>query len=279
MTQGVQKQVGILSAIESEGHLSAIGLQMLRADLMPRSDNAALQEREGRLDGIGMDVPVHIDAEAVPDCLVLCLYSHAPCHAAIEVVIVREQYIQVLTDVLADKLFERSARYIFRMEESQIAAALPDADYGFFLGATPANPRPVSATADVGFIYFNLAAEHRPLTFHHRGADSMTEIPCGFVADSECALNLASRHALLGLAEQERSYKPLCERQVGVVEYRASGHSELVVAILAVEELLFGFQFDSGHLAARALRASGPAQPRQQLAALFLCREHGVYIN
>src|SRR5438309_813012 len=56
MAQSVQEQVGILPAIEAELHLIQIGRKMLRADLMPRSHDAALQETESVLDCIGMNV-------------------------------------------------------------------------------------------------------------------------------------------------------------------------------------------------------------------------------
>ena len=69
------------------------------------------------------------------------------------------------------------------------------------------------------------------------------------------------------------------ERQVRVIEDRASRDGELVVTIFAVVESLFGFKFDNGHLAARAADAFGPAQASKQFAALFIGRKHGVYIN
>ena len=43
-------------AVEEEGHLVKVGRQMLRADFVPASDNATLQERKGRFNSIGVDV-------------------------------------------------------------------------------------------------------------------------------------------------------------------------------------------------------------------------------
>lgn len=40
---------------------------MLGTDPVPRSDNAPLQERERRLDGVGVDRPIDVDAAAVVD--------------------------------------------------------------------------------------------------------------------------------------------------------------------------------------------------------------------
>jgi len=279
MTQGVQEQVGILPAIEPESHFGAIGLQMLGADFMPRSEDAALQERESRFDGVGMNIALHIDMELVTDGFVPPIFSEMLRCAPVGVEVIRKQNFDILANILADEFFERAAFHVRRMKEAQIAAALPNADYVFFVVPSRRFPAPAIHAADVRFIHLNLAIEHGPLAFHHRCADSVAEIPCGFVTHAERALNLTGRHSFLGLAEQERSEKPLCKWQMGVIENRASGNSELIVAILAVEQLLFGFQFDSGHLAARALRASGPAQPRQQFAALLVCRKERVYVN
>jgi hypothetical protein len=48
--------VGILAVVESEAHFVAIGLEMFRANTMPRIDYTALEEREARLDGVGVNV-------------------------------------------------------------------------------------------------------------------------------------------------------------------------------------------------------------------------------
>ena len=40
---------------------------MLRRDLMPRSDDAALEQRESRFNGIGVDVAVNVDAALITD--------------------------------------------------------------------------------------------------------------------------------------------------------------------------------------------------------------------
>lgn len=58
MTQSVDKQVGTLTTIEAELHLGEIGSQMFCADSMPRSDDAALEQRERRFDRVGMNFAV-----------------------------------------------------------------------------------------------------------------------------------------------------------------------------------------------------------------------------
>src|ERR1700686_2696260 len=55
MTQSVDKKIGSFPAVEAERHFVQVGLEMLGADLMPRSDNPALQERERRFDCVSRD--------------------------------------------------------------------------------------------------------------------------------------------------------------------------------------------------------------------------------
>ncbi len=72
MTQRIQEQVGVLPAVESEGHLVQVGREMLWANSVPRSNDAALEQGECGLDGIGVNVSIDVDAILVLDGLVLC---------------------------------------------------------------------------------------------------------------------------------------------------------------------------------------------------------------
>lgn len=253
----------ILSAIESECHFVQVGGEMLRTDFVPASHDAALQERESGLDGVGVNIRSTSDVFFMPVIYGFVPLAEFPESARVGWQFARNDYIHVLGDILLDVLRKRARLGIFGVEESQIAVALTDANDCFFVGAMQPAPVFASATqfaADVGFVHLNRAVEHRA-NFLHGRTDAMAEIPRCFVAHAEGALNLARGHSFLRFAEQERGEKPLVERQVRVIENRSSGDGELVIAFLAVVERLFGFQFDSGHLAARAFRASGPAQP------------------
>lgn len=279
MTQGINEQIGTLSAIEAERHFFEIGLQMLGAQFVPRSTKPALEKRESGFDGVGVSVPAHIFLGTVLDNFVLRLESHPFCNSAIDAEFIGAKHIHILPNILAEEFFERAARHVLGMKQTEFAIALTDADNWTLLGSSPAPSSANSASADIGFIHFDLATEHWLIHFGHCCADSVAEIPCRLVADSERALNLTGGHSFLRFTEQQRCYEPFCERQVGVIENRSSRYGELVVAILAVENLSLGFEFDGLGLAARALRASGPAQAAKQFAALFICGEHRVYIN
>lgn len=230
VSQRINEQIGTLSAIESERHFFAVGLQMLRANFMPRPNNAALQERESRLDCVGVDVTLHVDSQAVPNRLVPSVFPKMLCGAPVGVEIVGVQNLDIFANILADVFFERATFYVCGMKESQIAAALTDADYVFLVIPPCVFSLAAIHAADECLVHFYFAVEHRPTCLDHRGADSVTEIPRRLVADSECSLNLASGHSLFRFAEQIRCSKPLLKRKMGVVEDRSGRYGELIAA-------------------------------------------------
>jgi len=93
------------------------------------------------------------------------------------------------------------------------------------------------------------------------------------LAYSDGALNLTGRHSLFCFTQKQRGHEPFRQRQVRIIENRASGHSELIVAILAVEQFLVGFEFYSSLFAARAFNAQRPTETAQHLAASFVSGE------
>src|SRR5439155_14620580 len=70
MTQGVQEQIGTLSAVETEAHLVQVGGQMLSTDFVPCSNDAPLEQRERRLNSVRVNVTFHVHSAAVIDSLV-----------------------------------------------------------------------------------------------------------------------------------------------------------------------------------------------------------------
>jgi hypothetical protein len=280
VSQGVQKQVGILPAVESEGHFLAIGLEMLGTHAMPRANNPALEQRECRFNAVGVNVAFRIDAELVADRLVPSILAEMLRGALICLKIISKKNLDILTDILADVLLKSPALHVFRVKEAKIAAALPDT-YDYFLVIVSGRfPLITINSADVGFIHLNLAIQHWLLALDHCGTDSVTKIPSSLVTtQTERTLNLTCAHTLLSFAEKQRSHEPFSQRQVGIVKDGSRGHGELIVAILAVVQSFFSLKLDRWHLAARTLDTFRPAQAGKHLAASLVGREHGVYIN
>src|SRR5579859_473851 len=279
VTQGVEKQIGTLPAIEPKAHLFQIGSKVLCAHTMPCSHNAALQKRECGFNGIGVNIAVYVDSILVA-YYYMAITVNARLHHGLRISgpVIREHHFNIRRDIFLDVLGECAGLRILCMEETQFPAALTDTDYDLFafLHVLMA----LLFSADVGLIHFDLAIQHWLIGLGHRVPDAVAEVPrCFVTADSESAPNLTSGHALLRLAKQKRCGEPLYKGQVGIIEYRASGDGELVVTVFAVEQLLLGFEFDHGSLAAQAARPFREAQARQKLTALLFGREHGVYVN
>ena len=251
---------------------------MLRRNLMPTAHDAALEKRESGLDGIGVNVSVHVTPRTVIDGLVI-LDARFPHGDRICRGIIGEHDFYVFADVLADELRQCARLRIFGVEEAEIAVALTDAHHHILVVPTSGLPSIAIFAANVSHIHFDLPIQHRHVGLGHRVTDAVTEVPCGFVTHTDCALNLASRHALLRFAEQMGCEEPFREGQVRIVEYRARSNGELIVTVLAVEETLFGFEFHRWPIAAQAARAFRPAQANQEFLALVFGREKGVYIN
>ena len=277
MTQGIQEQVGVFPAVESERHFVEVSSKMLRANLVPRSHDSALQEREGTFNRIGVDVADYVDVLAVIDGFVsVAEFAECPW---IGREIIGHNHIYIFGNVLADIFCESALLRVCGMEESKVAISLTDSDNNLLLSLGDFLASSENFATNIGFVHFNRSVEHLFIHFHHCSADAMAEIPRRLIADSKSALNLASAHPFLRFTEKQRREKPFRQRQVRVIEDGPCHDAELIVASLAVVEGLFSFKLDGGKFAAQAVDTFGPAQTSEHLPALLIGREHGVDIN
>lgn len=140
MPQSIDEQIGLFATIETEAHFFEIGCKMLRADFVPRSHNAALQERECGLNCVCVNVSHDVDAVAVFNGFVPRSWNSGSLHyERIRREIIRQNHVNVLADVFSNKTCNRSRFHIASMEYAKLAIALTDADYNLF-----SVPRPVS---------------------------------------------------------------------------------------------------------------------------------------
>lgn len=231
----IPEQERILAVVKPPCHFVEVGSQVFRADSVPRSHNAALQEREGRLDCVGCDAKAvfvtGVFLRSVVDCFVRSDLSNGIVDSTvIGVPCVRNNYINVGAHVLADVLLQSSGLGIFGVEESQIAIALADADDNFLFCLGSFGTASAHLSADVGFIHLDYSVKLFGLCFGHCMPDSVAEIPCSPVVDSQHPLELIRRHALARLADEKHGKKPFRQRQVCIVEDRASSYGELIAA-------------------------------------------------
>ncbi len=268
----IAEQVGVVPVIETPRHFIKVGLQMLRADLMPRTDDAALQERECGLDAVRGDAEAifvaHVLLVPVVDDLVRSTIHDV---AVVAGVAVGNEYFNVSTDVLADVLSESPRAGIRSVKETEFTVALFDSDDYLLVLLCLAASVPSVATADIGFVHLDHAVHlFGNLGILHRGPDTVAEIPRCLIADSQSPLDLVGAHALAGLAEQVGSKEPLPKREVGVVKDCASRHRKLVAAVVTIVLVAL---HDLGNLLALAARAGDSTIPTKRLkvsaAAIF----------
>lgn len=197
---------------------------------MPRTNDAALEQAERAFNGVGIDVSINVLPDAVIDGLVFSSCETRPLECPrIAAEIIRDDDIYIAADVLFNVLGESAASHVRRMEEAEIAAALPDAQYDLLL-LSPAAPMSPRFAADESLIHLDNTAEFFRLRFGHCVSDSVTEIPRGLITDTKHSLDLIGRHSLARFRHQIGNEEPFGEREVRVMEYSANSHGELIVA-------------------------------------------------
>src|SRR6266581_4362326 len=209
MTQGIEEQIGTLSAVKAKYHFVQIGLEMLCGDVVPRSHDSTLEKRERGFGGIGVDQTGDIFF-LVADRLVLCPLFFIE-RERIDCRFIGDDHFHIFAEMVSKNLAHSLGFDIGCMNQAKLATALTDAN-DYFLSA--ARHMTAGLSANIRFVNLDRAVQHRSGLFHGR-ANPMAEIPCRFVAsDSESALNLASGHTLFGFAEQQGCQKPFSEWQV-----------------------------------------------------------------
>src|ERR1019366_10072777 len=101
---------------------------MLCANTMPRSNNAALEQRESGFDAVRVHVTVNVDAILVLNGFMLRYHARLCNSARVSAELVSHDYVNVLRDVFLDVLRQSARFHVLRVEESEFAATLPDAD-------------------------------------------------------------------------------------------------------------------------------------------------------
>jgi len=278
MTQRVDKQIGSFPAIEPKRHFVKVGREMLGADLVPRSDDASLQEREGRFDSVSRDArAVLVSGIFLGGVIDGFMIQVANC-TRVGREFVGNDYFHVSADVFFDVFRQCTFLGIVSVEEPQIAATLPNTDDNFFgvPFAAPAGTVAPLLAADVGFVHFDSTVKHGLIDLFHGCADTVAEIPSGlvrpFIFSPDRALELHRAHSLLSFAEQENRDKPDRQREMGVVEDRTASGCELVFAANTFIAGIFLEPGDSRVFAAWTHHAFGPAEPFQQFPAAVVSR-------
>lgn len=276
MTQRVHEQIRILPPIESKTHLIEVGGEMFGADPMPRSDDAALEQRKCGFRGICVNVSVNVDFRFVINGLVAISKGRITEGGRIGVQFVRHNHVYILAHRLPNILRQRSSLHVLGIKKAEIAAPLPNADHNLLFAISESRLAlgPVLLRSDVGLVHFDSTVHQGPVCLFHGSTNPMAQIPRGFVAHPHSSLDLIRGDSFPRFAEKQCHQEPFLQRKMRVVKDRARGYGELVFAVGAPKQLRVrrkAHNFVS--LAARAFRAARPAQPFKEFAAFFIGRE------
>jgi len=262
MTNSIEEKCLGLSTVEAECNFVQIGLEVLRTDLVPRSHDAAFQEREGRLHRVRVHVAANIHAILVLDGFMPAAVDTGFDHCfRVGCVFVGHDHIYVTAHVCLDEVSQRATLYVLSMEETQIATVLPNANYDFLVGVESVMAG--SLSTNVSLVYFDSTVHHGPIYFFHGSTYPMAKIPSGFVRPFMLApkgtLELECAHSFFGFAQDQGRKEPCRERQMGIVKYRVAKNAKLVFAFDALKFLLGTDVGDGLAFATRALDTVRPA--------------------
>ncbi len=225
LDERIAEQVRILTVVEPEAHFVQVGREMLRADFMPRSNNAALEQGKHRFHGVCVNISRYIFLRVTNGAMLFLL--NLVERPRVDRGLIRHNHFYVPANIRPDNLAHRLRACIFGANQSQVSVALPDTDNHLFVRTwTPT----ALLAANIGFINLYCTAKFLQGDFHHGSADTMAEIPRGLIPCVKRALDLERGHAFLRLAHEVGSGEPLRERQMGIVEYGPGSHGELVAA-------------------------------------------------
>ena len=258
---GVPKEVRVSPVIEPEGDFVQVGGQMLGADLVEGTNQAAFKQAPHVLNGV--DVVVAGDFSPL---LVDGFVGRNAVHFVVGGQPVGNHHFDVLPKVALDEFDKARAVHLGDGFKLDAPAALHHAHHAGLPCA--ASGLAVAFAADERLVHFNDAVQRFGVL--HRLADAVAQIPRRLVGDAQRAFDLVGGHAFLGFAHDIDGQKPFPERQVGIVEDVAGRDGELVAAFVAVVLAAILYLRDAGRLAARAADAFRPAQGFHVVAAFFL---------
>lgn len=254
------KKPSVFAVIEAPSNLLHITGQVLRRDSMVGPNQRPFQQAPGALYRVSVNIALGPSLRVIYPAMLDGRELRPQFFIGRKGVGVDRHGVR--GDVLADKRQDGFPAHIPHRRPAQLSAALHQADHGNLLVGTP-TVWAFGAGADIGFVNLYYAGElfAAAVSICHRRPNPMAEIPSGFVAHAQRALELASRHTFLGLAHQIDGHKPLAQWQVRIVEDGTSGNAELPVAVVADE---LPPRFDAVAFLRLAMRAGGAIGPAER---------------
>jgi len=251
-----------------EGVLVEIPLEILCADRMVHAGDAALQQSEEPLDGVGVNTAAHIDLRAV---------INAPMDvASARKILVGGQFVGI-DDGRRKNMFANVGNEGSRCPLRQICCAeFPLAldltrDDGLVAQPVPSGITAIrkrSTSTDIGFVRFNgIGSRESPNILSQEFPNLRPHPPRGFIGNAEFSLNLLGRHSAARGRHLKDRVEPQVERRGGFLEDRPGGGVDMVsTEVTTVRRTALDAMMLGDPLAERALntiRIKEVSQPLQ----------------
>lgn len=218
----------------SMAELGQVPLQVGLANTVIDAREAAFQDREEALHGVGVNVAPHVFPFGVPN-------RATPVGIRTEIEAMPFVGIEgaPALNIARHDLSHVIGGHMRHMEGADLTAALYQREYGRLGSAASRASEALVAvfillsTADIRLIHFDSLAfaAHwiRTVAVHHL-ADTVPHEPCGFHGAIQQPLNLARREAFFAGAHQVNDLQPKMQRYVRTLEDRSLPHREGLAA-------------------------------------------------
>lgn len=262
------KDVRVLALIVPKRKLRQVQRQVVFANVMKCSHNAALHQRPETFN----IVRVHLAAHVLPAAMAARLMRNpTPIQRVIAGMLVCGDQIDALGNGLTDEAIQDGASDILNDLRRDVALPCNRADHGD-LALCPGKVLPLVLVAvlvlaaDKRFIHFDHARQFSKGLVLHRRSDAMAHIPGRpIIAASDLTVNLHGADALLALRHQVDHLEPGPQGVIGVLKDRPGQHRK-AVAIPSAALVAFAHPMEGPRLqrinllilAARTAHALGP---------------------
>lgn len=225
--------------VVAEVKLIDIALKVSRADMMERTDNAALEDREVTLDSVRCNVATHIFTGGVIDDFM------AGEHGRDQAVLAFAIRHQVRVRGIHSRV-QNGTKVVgidgWQMQGAHLAATFNQREHHFLIDTANGLFVALGAmavflfAAHIRFVRLNdlAATTKQAATVFHGFAKAMLHEPCGLVRDAKRAMHLVRRVALFACSHQVSTEHPFVKGYLAALKYRTYRYGEWLQTIFAL---------------------------------------------
>jgi hypothetical protein len=264
------ENIGFATIVVTELKLREVEREILRADMMVRANDSALEQRPETFNAVGMNLTANVFVLGMLHGFVFITQS---VQVVIATVLIGSDKTHLIADNLADKAVERSRVRSFDYLTDYIAFTADRADNRSFPAQTGnvlfLTPMAILVFAvKTRLVYFDDAHKLLEVRIVHRGAEPMRHVPSRAHRSGLIEIHapkLERRNPFFGRQYSPENFEPNVERAFSVLEDRSSREREpigIAFSTVLIRALPFPRLIDVvDELAFVAARTNGAIRP------------------